>query len=87
MLGTLSPRNARRLAMLAGEPLFTQSARAAELFEVVARHGDRALEFLWRHKAVLAGGAALATFLEHPEPYLDGLVRLTDTAAGAATAP
>jgi hypothetical protein len=86
-LGALSPRHARRLAMRADEPWFARSGRATELLDVIGRHGDRALEFVWKHMAVLAGGAALAAFLAHPEPYLDGVVRLAGTAAGAAAAP
>jgi hypothetical protein len=73
--------------MLADEPWFARSGRAGDLLDVLARHGDRALEFDWKHRAALAGGAALAAFLAHPGPDLDGVVRLAGTAAGAAAAP
>jgi hypothetical protein len=71
--------------MLADEPWFARSGRAGELLDVLARHGDRALEFVWKHRAVLAGGAALAAFLAHAGPDLDGVVRLAGAAAAPAT--
>jgi len=69
-LGAVGPQNGRRLAMMAGD--LAAGDRAPELLGVIARHGDRAMDFVWKHKAVLAGGAALAAFLSNPEPYLDG---------------
>lgn len=86
-LNALSIRNGRRLAMLSKDGLVDRAGRAAELLGVIGRYGDRALEFLWRHKAVLAGGATLAAFLADPEPYLDGSFRLVGAAGGVAAAP
>jgi hypothetical protein len=86
-LNRVTPRNARRLAMLADEPVLARSGRAAEVLGVIGRHGDRALEFVWRHRLVLAGGATLAAFLSHPEPYLDGTARLAGTALDATVRP
>jgi hypothetical protein len=73
-LQALSPRQGRRLAMLADEGLLTRCGRCEDLLAVIARHGDRALEFLWQHRAVLASATLLASFLAQPSPYLDGAI-------------
>ena len=75
-------RNAGRLARLADEGLFTTSPRHAGLFGVVRRYGDEGLDFIWRHKGILAGGAVLAAFLADPEPYLSGARELAAEVAG-----
>ncbi|WP_422927517.1 hypothetical protein [Singulisphaera sp. PoT] len=82
-LGALGPRGGRRLAMMAGE--LAGGGRAPELLAVIARRGDRAMDFAWEHRGVLAGGVALAAFLSDPEPYLDGTARLAG-AGGEAVA-
>jgi hypothetical protein len=69
-LGAVGPQSGRRLAMMAGD--FAAGDRAPELLGVVARYGDRAMDFIWEHKVTLAGTAALAAFLSDPEPYLNG---------------
>ena len=61
--------------------------RTPELLEVVARHGDRAMDFIWRHKGVLAGGAALTAFLANPEPFLSGTSELVGTVAESTVKP
>src|SRR6185437_3010947 len=66
----------RRLAMMAGDEL-TAIGRTPELLAVIARHGDTAMDFIWRNKGVLAGSAALAAFLSNPEPFLSGAADLT----------
>lgn len=57
------------------------SVASPELLGVIARHGDPAMEFIWKHKATLAGGAALTAFLTNPEPFINGTARLGETAA------
>ncbi len=79
----LSERNARRLKMLADDGLLAAGGRADDLLAVVGRHGDRAMAFVWRHKGSLAVASVLAVFLNHPEPFLDGVLRLPVTAAAA----
>jgi hypothetical protein len=71
----LGPQSGRRLAMMAGDDL-AAIGRTPELLDVIARYGDRAMEFIWRHKAILAGSAALAAFLRDPEPFLSGAADL-----------
>ena len=57
------------------EPI-RQSGRAAEIFGVVERFGDRACDFLWRHKGTVFASALLVSFLADPRPYLDGVKQL-----------
>jgi hypothetical protein len=40
-----------------------KTGRHGELLQVIATHGDRAADWVWRNKGVLAGGAALTAFL------------------------
>jgi hypothetical protein len=86
-MAAVSPQGGRRLAMLTQGGGLAAIGRTPELLGVVARHGDAAMEFIWRHKAVLAGGAALAAFLANPEPFLDGTNRLVGTVAENAVKP
>jgi hypothetical protein len=76
-LAAVNPQNGRRVAMLLDGEL-AGVGRHPEVLGVVSRHGDRAADFIWKNKATLAGGAALAAFLANPEPYLDGTARLAD---------
>jgi hypothetical protein len=83
----LSPRNARRLAILAKDGTLTRTGRTDELMAVIARHGDRALNFVWRHKGALTVTTVLAAFLADPEPFLDGSRRLARDAATTVARP
>ncbi len=86
-LNEVSPRNARRIGILAEDGTLKAMGRSDELFDVVRRRGDAAMDFIWKHRVVLAGGAALAAFLANPDPYIDGVVKLTDTVGEHATRP
>lgn len=81
-LAKVTPQNGRRLAMMAAE-----GQLKPELMTVVARYGDEACDFIWRNKGSLAVGAALATFVASPEPYLEGTQQLVSTVAEAAVKP
>ena len=70
-LSTESVVTLNRLA----EPI-QNSGRAAEIFGVIERFGDRSCDFLWRNKGTIFAGALLASFLADPQPYLDGLKQL-----------
>ena len=83
----LTPRNARRLAILAEDGTLTRTGRWSELLTVVERHGDRAMDFVWRHKGALAVAAVLGTFLADPEAFLGGGRELIGGAAQEATQP
>jgi hypothetical protein len=85
-LGT--PQNVRRLAMMASEGgELAQIGRAPEVLGALAKYGDPALEFIWRHKAVLASATALAAFLADPQPYLNGARDLTQVVAENTVKP
>ena len=83
----LAPRNARRLAMLAEEGALARSGRWGELVAVIERHGDRAMDFIWRNKGALAVATVLGTFLADPEAFLGGGRELIGGAAQEATQP
>ena len=53
-----------------------ESGRAAEIFAVVEKFGDRACDFLWRNRGTIFLGAVLTAFLRDPQPYLDGVKQL-----------
>jgi hypothetical protein len=57
------------------EPI-KSSGRSEAIFGVVERFGDRACQFLWRHKGTIFAAAVLASFLADPQPYLDGVKQL-----------
>ena len=48
-----------------------QTSDGLEVF-MVRRHGDSAMDFIWRHKGALAVTGILATFLADPRPYFSG---------------
>ena len=86
-LNRLSPRSARRLAVVLTEPAFRTSPHASRLFQVLAERGEAALQFVWRHKGTLAVSAVLVAFLNDPDPFLTGAADLTALAAQHAVAP
>ena len=86
-MAALAPRNARRLAMLAEDGALARTGRWSELLAVIERHGDRAMDFVWRHKGALAVSAILAKFLAEPEVFLGGGRELIGGAAQEATQP
>lgn len=85
-LGSIDPRNGRRLAMLM-EGEMANAGRHPELLGVVAKHGDGAVNFLWQNKGTLAGGAALAAFLADPEPFLSGTRDIASVAGETVVKP
>lgn len=85
-LGSIDPRNGRRLAMLM-EGEMANAGRHPELLGVVAKHGDGAVNLLWQNKGTLAGGAALAAFLADPEPFLSGTRDIASVAGETVVKP
>jgi hypothetical protein len=85
-MNALGPQAGRRLAMMAGDEL-AAIGRTPELLDVIARYGDKAMDFIWKHKALLASGAVLATFLRDPEPYLSGVADITRAVAEGVIQP
>ena len=64
-----------------------RSGRWGELLAVIERHGDRAMDFVWRHKGALTISTILATFLAEPEVFLGGGRELMSEAAQELTQP
>jgi hypothetical protein len=86
-MAALAPRNACRLAILAEDGALARTGRWSELLAVIERHGDRAMDFIWRHKGALAVTTVLGTFLADPAAFLGGGRELIGGAAQEATQP
>lgn len=86
-LGAVGPQGGRRLAMMAQGGELAAIGRSAELMQVIARHGDPAMDFIWRNKGPLAVGTTLTAFLAKPEAFIDGTNRLAGTVAENAVRP
>lgn len=86
-LARLSPQQGRRLAMLADQGDLVRWGRTDELLSVLARHGDVAMDFIWKHKGALAVGATLTAFLADPEPFLSGARQLAGDVAQHVAPP
>jgi len=81
-------QSARRLAIMASEGgELVASGRAPELLSVIAKYGDPAIEFLWKHKGVLGAGVALTVFLANPEPFISGAKDITEVLAENVVKP
>jgi hypothetical protein len=84
-LGPLSPQSGRRLAMLVEEGTIIQGSRAAEVLQVIAQGGNKAMEFIWKNKGALTVTAGLTAFLARPEPFIDGTISLAEVVSRPAT--
>lgn len=81
-------QSARRLAMMASEGgELAATGRATEILGILAKYGDPAMDFLWRHKGVLASSAVLTAFIAHPEPFLSGAKDITQILAENTVKP
>jgi hypothetical protein len=77
-----SAQNARRLAMMASEGgELARIGRTPEVLAVIEKYGDKAMQFVWRHKGALAVTATLAAFLAEPEPFINGARDITQVVA------
>ncbi len=72
----LSQREAQRLGIMTAEGSLERMGRTEEVFALITRLGDRAMEFIWRNKGALAVGSTLALFLSKPEVFIDGVQKL-----------
>ena len=80
-LQAVGPQGGRRLAMMLSEGELAKIGRTPEVLGVVAQYGDRAMDFIFKHRFLLAGGATLGVFLANPEPFLNGVRDITQIAA------
>lgn len=71
--------------MLQQEGVIRAGQPGDELLDVIVRHDDKVMAFIWRDKRALAFTAGLVTFLTDPEAYIDGTKDLIiDGVAGPA---
>lgn len=71
-LGSVNKQNGLRVAMMMNDGTLQKIGRTPALFEVIGKYGDKAMNFIWLHKAPLAVAAVLTAFLANPEPFIDG---------------
>lgn len=92
----LNKQNGRRLAMIVDEGIFKPKVPGdvflpknplEEILEVIAKYGDKAMDFIWRHKGSLAVAAVLAAFLKDPEPFINGTRDLAEIVAESTVKP
>ena len=86
-LGAIGPRGGRRLAMMAEGGELAALGSTPELMQVITRHGDAAMDFIWRNKGALAVGTSLTAFLAKPEAFIDGTNQLASTVGDAVVKP
>jgi hypothetical protein len=89
-LQQLGKSGAQQMGMAASEGVFSATSRSGELIGVIGKYGDRAMDFIWRHKGALAITATLTAFLANPEPFIQGgkeLITEPVNALGAAIIP
>ena len=71
-LNSVGGAEARRLGMMIEEGAIKAGEQSAGLLGVVEKYGDKAMEFIWKHKGPLVLGATLTAFLHDPEPFIQG---------------
>ena len=81
------PQSGRRLAMMMADGELAKIGRTEELLEVVARYGDRSMDFIWKNKGPLTVGATLMAFLANPEAFLNTAQGVTKTVAENVVRP
>jgi len=69
---SVTPQNARRIAMMADDGILATANKAEEFLAVISKYGDSAAEFIWKHKGALAITTVGAAFLADPQAFLDG---------------
>jgi hypothetical protein len=79
--------NGRRLASMVDTGELAKIGRGEELLGVVGKFGDKGMEFIYKHRKVLAGGAVLTAFLANPQPYIDGTLDLASLVGETVVKP
>ena len=77
---SVSSQNARRIAMMADDGSLAATGKADELLEVIGKYGDKAADFIWKHKGALAVATVATAFLADPQPFIDGARDIADVA-------
>lgn len=81
-LSRVSQQSAQRLGIVAQDGLLTATPRSPELLDVIRKHGDTAMDFIWKHKGPLAVATVLGGFLADPEAYFSGAKGLAEAVPG-----
>ncbi len=79
-LRNVSPQNARRINMMVDDRTLTAAGKTDELLTIIGKSGDKAAEFIWKHKGTLAVAAVAAAFIADPQPFIDGAKNLAEVA-------
>lgn len=69
-LKEVSTQNGRRLVIMSKNGDLEKIGKTAELLDVVAKYGDKGMDFIWKNKGALTVGSTLGAFLLNPEPFL-----------------
>ncbi len=77
-LNAVSRQNAQRFGMLATEGFFTSTPQSAGLINIIGKHGDSAMNFIWRNKGALTVTAVLLKFYTDPQSFISGTNILTE---------
>lgn len=75
-MNSISRQGAQRLSMIAGDGLSATAGSFEKLLPVIRKHGDEAMDFIWKNKGPLAISSVLATFIADPEAYISGAKQL-----------
>lgn len=75
-LNAVGTRGGRQIAMLQKDGVIQAGKQGNELLDVIAKYGDKGMDFVWRNKGALATTAILGTFITNPDPYINGGVDL-----------
>lgn len=75
-LNAVSGAQARRIGMMIEDGTIKAGEKSSGLLDVVAKSGDEAMEFIWKHKGALTVTATLTAFLKNPEPFIQGVETL-----------
>ncbi len=86
-LNAVSAQNGRRLAMLSEQGDLAKIGNTSALLDVVAKFGDKSMEFIWKNKGTLAVGAGLTAFLANPQPFIEGTKDIASVVTTNAIAP
>lgn len=84
---SLGTQGGRRLAMLSEAGDLAKLGHTEELLSIIGRFGEKGMQFVWDHKGVLLLSGAMVVFLENPEPFIEGTVKLTSEVISSAVKP
>lgn len=86
-LKAIGGQNARRLAIMAEDGDLVSIPQQADLLETIGKYGDRAMEWVWSNKSALAASPVLAKFIQNPQPFIDGTVKVVDVGSEKIVKP